>query len=201
MESSNWGLPVGVKLETDGSLSGAASGVDAKAEYVFVVEVTDGFATATRKFSVTVYPPTMLTLDKELGKWTSPLTGEIEVLVVGAGGCCGTSSAGGSVVHKRVMPVIAGKHYSYAVGRTSEQIDANLGKTGGNSRFDATIARGGGGVQVWRGGPRTSGGNMGGVRDKDCCAGCIGNLGHDWLISESDAVDGKECKYKENKYE
>lgn len=49
-------------------------------------------------------------------EWVAPFDGTIQVLVVGAGGCCGTSSAGGSVVHERAMKVVAGEKYKYRVG-------------------------------------------------------------------------------------
>jgi Thrombospondin type 1 domain len=89
--------------------------------------------------------------------WTSPITGNIMVTVVGGGGggggqTIGGGGGGGGVVHKASYPVTAGTTYTVVVGNggnggnwIADNWPREDGKQGGNSQFNDIIAYGGGG--------------------------------------------------------
>ena len=120
-------LPPGIAYSlTSGVLSGEADAVTADTTHTFTMQVFDGFAKVEREFSITIKAPIFesfsLTCGTDLCEptdysnvWTSPLSGDIQVLVVGAGGGNGVSG-GGAVVHHRAFPVVAGKQYPYEIG-------------------------------------------------------------------------------------
>ena len=106
------------------------------------------------------------------GVWTSAVTGDIKVLVVGGGGAGGSriylgnagagGGGGGGVVHCTSFPVISGVSYPYTVGLGGLGTPTANPTNGQNSDFNGSIIAIGGGrggfTPTYLGSPGGSGG-------------------------------------------
>lgn len=152
---SSGSLPSGLSLNSStGVISGNASAVVSNTTSSFTINASDGSASASRSFSLTVLAPQFQSFSGS-GSWTSPITGTVRATLLGAGGGGSTGNqqwatgAGGGGYLVATYSVIAGNSYSYNVGSAGNgqtvcdnSYWAVLGK-GGDTSFATMIAGGG----------------------------------------------------------
>jgi hypothetical protein len=164
-------LPTGMSLTSGGSISGTSQAVSSDTTYTFTIRVTDSSGSfSNREFSITSKAPVIQSFTN-VGStsWTSPVSGNIKILIVGGGGGAGSfyqaggGGAGGvvyrddfSVTKDSSYPIVIGAGGNGSTGTAQSQTNGN------NSSFSTLIGLGGG-----RGGSeslaRNSGGSAGGA--------------------------------------
>jgi hypothetical protein len=143
-------LPTNMTMTNQGVISGTAQAVASDTTYAFTIRATDTTgASNERSFSITTKAP-VVQLFTSVGStsWSSPVSGNIRVLVVACGGAggfnCGGGGGGGGVVSNLSFPVIEGTSYSLTVGNGGNATPGAVGTSGGNSIFSSITAIGGG---------------------------------------------------------
>lgn len=148
-------LPSGLSLNSStGVISGSTNSVGSATTYNFSITASDGTASSERSFSLTSQPPGSQSFSGS-GSWTSSITGNIEVTLLGGGGGGSTGSGqwatggGGGGYMKVRFPVVSGQSYNYSVGSAGpgqtacNNSDWYPSGNGGNSSFSTLIAYGG----------------------------------------------------------
>jgi hypothetical protein len=138
-------LPTGLTLNSNGTWSGTPNAEATNTTYSFTATIDDGAGTPTvnRNFSITIYAPAVqaFTTQGEVSTWTAPLTGNIEVLAVGAAGAFGAQGGcpgAGGVCYNGSYAVTSGTAYDYTVGTNGQYISGSglsNGANGGSSKF------------------------------------------------------------------
>jgi hypothetical protein len=156
-------LPTGMTMTNQGVISGTAQAVASDTTYAFTIRATDTTSAFNeRSFSITTKAPIVQSFTSVgSASWSSPVTGNIRVLVVAGGGAggydCGGGGAGGGVVSNLSFAVTQGTGYAYTVGNGGAATNGAVGASGGNSIFSSLTATGGG-----RGGGSSNNGANGG---------------------------------------
>ncbi len=169
-------IPGGLTLNNDGTWSGTATAVNSDTTSTFEVTPTDSASAAgsARQFTILVKAPTLQTFSTYgSGTWTSPVTGNIKAVVIGAAGGTGHNGGkggGGGIVYHASYAVVKDTVYNYTVGEsgaawhTRTGGGSSVGKNGGSSKFGISgnaaelIALGGGGGQHSNGSQEKSAG-------------------------------------------
>jgi hypothetical protein len=154
--TSGYSLPTGVSLNSNnGVISGTLTPVN-NITYNFSIDAVDTVGNrSSRAFSIYATGSTQRVQWTTTGttSWTSPITGNIKVLVVAGGGSGGYDVGGGGgaggVIINNSFAVTSGTSYTVTVGAggTSTGLFTGGGQTrnnGGNSVFSSLTAVGGG---------------------------------------------------------
>ena len=150
-------LPTGMTMTNQGVISGTAQAVASDTTYAFTIRATDTTSAFNeRSFSITTKAPIVQSFTSVgTTTWSSPLNGNIQVLVVGGGGGGGETIGGGGgaggYVYNASFPVISGS-YTVTVGAggaggwtgVTGAGSYPAGLPGGNSVFGSITAIGGG---------------------------------------------------------
>jgi hypothetical protein len=179
-------LPSGLSLSSSGLISGTASAVGTDTTSSFTIRASSQASggpvtTSDRAFSILVKAPVVQSFTASgtttsNTSWTSPLTGNISVLVVAGGGSGGAGGGqnggggggGGGVVYHTSYSVSNGSNYTIQVGGGATAGPAQ-GNNGADSFFNTSgglLAKGGGGGG-YNGGPAANNGGSGGGRGRD----------------------------------
>jgi len=169
-------LPAGASLNAStGAVTGfSAVGSDTTSTFTLRATSTSStgslVSTADRTFSILVKAPVVTTYTS-VGSttFTSPVTGNIQVLVVAGGGAGGGGTAGGGgaggLIFNSSFPVTSGTPYPVTVGGGGPMPtgqNTGVGSNGGNSVFGSITATGGGGGSGFPPGASGQNGGSGG---------------------------------------
>lgn len=169
-------LPAGASLNAStGVISGFSQvGSDTSSSFTLRATSTSStgglVSTADRAFTITVRAPVVQTYTS-VGSttFTSPVTGNVQVLVVAGGGAGGGGTAGGGgaggLVFNSSFPVSSGTSYPVTVGGGGpmpQGQNTGVGSNGGNSVFGSITAIGGGGGSGFPPGASGQNGGSGG---------------------------------------
>jgi hypothetical protein len=185
------GLPSGLSMASNGTISGTPNAVGSNTTSTFTVLATatdtssSAVSTASRQFNIVVNAPVVTSFTSVgTGAWTAPTgVSAVRVLVVAGGGAGGTRNAGygnggtdsgaaggaGGMIEVPSFPVSPGGNYPYQVGGGAGQNYNPTQSQGGDgtpSYFGTLTAIGGGGGGAGPGGPVADGrpGGSGGGR-------------------------------------
>jgi hypothetical protein len=189
-------FPTGMSMTSGGVISGTTSSVASDTTYAFTIRAKDTSNNfIDRSFNITTKAPIIQSFTT-IGNtsWTCPLTGSIQVLVVGGGGggagAFSGGGGGGGVVYSSSYPVTPGA-YSISVGSGGlgglgwMNGISMRGTNGGDSVFGPLTAKGGGGGGQFSNtssyaplAPALTGGSGGGGGSRDSSTDGFGtNLG------------------------
>jgi hypothetical protein len=157
---SSGSLPTNMTMSSSGLISGTTQAVASDTTYAFTVRASDSLGNFTdRSYSITVKAPVVQSFTSVgTTSWTSPVSGNIRVLVVAGGGSGSTGNNGndggggggaGGYIHNTSFSVTANQSYTVTVGsggsRPSQSFNV-VGNDGSNSVFASLNAVGGGGA-------------------------------------------------------
>jgi IPT/TIG domain len=197
-------LPTGMTMTNQGVISGTAQAVASDTTYAFTIRATDTTSAFNeRSFSITTKAPIVQSFTSVgTTTWSSPLNGNIQVLVVGGGGGGGETIGGGggagAYVYNASFPVISGL-YTVTVGGgglggfTGVTTSAGYarGNSGDNSVFGSITAIGGGGGGGYND-TALNGGSGGGIGagDASSARSGVGGQGNSGGVSNNNSNSG-----------
>ena len=181
-------LPTGVSIASNGTLTGTVDSGATIQDYTFTVSATDGVATVTRQFVMTVAADAGDAEYNSSGTytWTVPSgVTNVSVVCIGAGGTngignSGQAGGGGALAYRNTISVTPGTTGTVVVGGSSGR-SGNQGQAGGSSSFQysgTTTTAGGGGGGYGNGLQNAgTGGGSGGTRSGTSTGGGDGGSG------------------------